>query len=231
MLLGILIPGFGLWFLWTLFLCHCVFWLCSKGENRFGNYVFLLGITTVYIIPINSDFLGLAYLKEFLPFFIAGYLVFKYKEYLMNYKPILIATATVFFPILCFFQNATQPHFPILPKYALNSNLAIVFIPMLYKYITACFGIIFIYALIKYLISFNTIDKILRWFGMYTFEICVTHVSLLKLGIGNGSLRILSTFIIATTLSLLIAILLKKIPILNVCLYGPTRVLSHSVPK
>jgi uncharacterized membrane protein YcfT len=119
----------------------------------------------------------------------------------------------------------------MLQSYVLSLKVHIEFVQTIYKLITACLGIVFIYALIKYLISFKIIDKILCWFGLYTFEIYVTHGFFLKLGIGNGLLQILSTFIIATIFPLLIAILLKKIPALNVCLYGPSRIQPFSVPK
>lgn len=216
MVKGVLIPSYGLWFLWTLFLCHCVLWLCVKGESRLGVFAFLLGTIVIKVIPLNIEF-GSLFVKENLPFVIAGYLVCKYKELLIKYKSLLTKTALVIFPIL-----VVQPWIKPLFILGIQNDLSAYLLSLL-RFIIACLGMLCSYAVINYLISFRLFEKVFCWFGLYTFEIYVTQGYLLKAGIAAG-LVMLPTLILAVIMPILIAKVLQRVPVLNVCLYGRNRI-------
>ena len=215
-------PDYGLWFLWVLFLCHLSLWTSFKVSYRRGSYLIVSAII-VALLPLTKT-LGLHFLKWYYIFFLAGFIFAKQVAVFAKIRKKMEVAVIIAFPISVAFWHRTK--LPIFSKW-LPSSFFDGTIPYMgtlvqytYKLLVAILGIGFVYAVISRICRNKTICAVLGWFGLFSLEIYVVHQSLLFLSIGAGMVKVVSTAIIATCISLMIAFVLKKNPLLNFCFYG-----------
>jgi len=211
-------PDAGLWFLWVLYLCHVVFYLMSQAQKFIGIAGAIVIFLLVQVLP--GSILGFSLLKWHFVFFIAGYLFIRYQSSFSKWKYILMVVATIswllLFPFWEFVDNErflnAMAHLP-----GFISNHARL-LERVFRYAVAFAGIGMALSVVYLLIPFK---KGLALLGLYTLEIYVSHQLLLDLSFGpNTTVKIITCFIDALVLSLLLAFILKKIPYINTLLYG-----------
>ncbi len=215
-------PDWGLWFLWVLFLNYCLLVLSVKMEKGLGIYAFLITFLLVLWCPVGI--LGIWVLKKFFFYFALGYLFMKYRNILNEYLSQIKYSVIVIFPLLAL-QWHMKKGFAFAPDVKnFFSGIGIQFLSEYFLYTcsiaVAVSGIVCAYLFID-AIKRNFIHRYLCWLGGYTLDIYVCHHLFLGYGFGTGTIRILSTAIMALIISLLISILvLRRIRILNMLFLG-----------
>jgi len=218
-------PDWGLWFLWVLFLNYCLLVLSVKMEKGLGIYAFLITFLLVLWCPVGI--LGIWVLKKFFFYFSLGYLFMKYRNILNGYLSRIKYSVIVIFPLLAL-QWHMKTGFAFAPDVnTFFSNIEIHFLSPYFLYTcsiaVAVSGIVCAYLLID-AIKRLFIYRTLCWLGGYTLDIYVSHHLFLGYGFGTGTIRIISTAIMALIISLLLSVLvLRRIKLLNMLFLGGRR--------
>jgi hypothetical protein len=166
--------------------------------------------------------MGLTLMKWHFVFFSAGYLTARYKSKILNWKNELTFIALLF-PILSLSWKRTEkPLFdPYLSLICNNSSILQNIVISGYKYLVPFSGIIFSFMIIEKIRSNQEIFNILSWFGTVTIDIYVSHQMFLIFGVGEGMIKIISSFLIALILSLSLSFfILRKNTILSKVFLG-----------
>lgn len=190
-------PDFVVWFLYVVFVCTVIVFI---GKRLFDKQIFVYFIAVSILInslPINA--LGIGRTKLYLPIFLFGYCIAMYKEVYFEYIKYMLIPSIVFY---IFMFNRWS---------FLSSKI--------YQWSIAFAGITIIYYLVKH-VRIKTIDDILSFLGKYSLEIYLAQALCLNIGIGSGLLKIVSIFITATTISVIISYLSKFNKYSNSILYG-----------
>jgi|SRR5581483_3220419 len=233
-------PDYGLWFLWVLFFNFCLLAIGKWLTKYLRLYSYLLVWFVVYCIPHNTYGIGL--IKWHFPFFIAGYLIFTYRERLAKYRQWVAAICVVSWPLLLLsWHRLYYPHFittlqPRLIAHHLDpiplGSLLIVdtyqLIAFIYSYAVPFSAIGAVFWLMRLRPS-KYLWKFLAFIGLYTIDIyaIVLSTSLLDHGYGYSWLRIINSFVIATVEAIIIGkFILRPIPVLSAILLG-----GRSTPK
>ena len=186
------------WFLWALFLCFLALAAAEELEKRIGvvAYPIVLVVVMAVLFPIKSiagqtSLFGLAYLRIFLIFFFAGFLLSKYRgqsnELLARYpvyRKILIGISLGAFPLFIVLGLLSKSmHDSIFIPYSITPTFTVFAgnlqrtLPLASYYyfqlvIEAFLGIAFVYCslrLIKRGIHW------LAWIGFYAIDIYILH--------------------------------------------------------
>ena len=194
-------PDFIIWFLYVVFIFNIFFYIIKKMNNKKDLYLDVIFSIVFYIIlgiiP-NSNF-GIYNIKLYFPIFAFGY--FLKKEYLKKYSWKYI----VFFIIIYI---------------VLLLKCANTFLYNHFEYYLISFSAIFlIYQTILRIKEFK-VCKILSFFGKYSLEIYLCQCLCLNIGIGQGYLRVITIFISATIISVILSIITNKSNFLKMLLYG-----------
>jgi fucose 4-O-acetylase-like acetyltransferase len=218
-------PARGLWFLWILFLNSALLFGALKlarykkqqyRENYFVLAAILLSMTA------SADFLALADVKQYFPYYAAGFFVCKYLDVLKAKRKIIYTVAIVTFPVLVlgWKRNAFPTFYPVLLSSLNNEDIARLVVSI-YKYAVA-FGGIALCSFILERIRQTRFHFFLCWLGTLTLDIYVCHHYFL-VGIGNGVLLYISASVMAILLSLALTFLiLKRFRITKLLLLGQT---------
>jgi len=225
-------PDYGLWFLWVLFLNFCALALIKFLSKWLHQWSYLIVWLAIYSIPTGKYGVGLV--KWHLPFFLAGYLLFTYRDYLAKYRKFAFVTSIVAFPLLvASWHRLYDPSIvtglgPRLARHHLADlgigDLGTVhtypITDLFYKYLVAFCGIGFTYYLLM-LQPNRYVYKVLSFLGLYTLDIYVSHQLLLQYKLGTSWLAIGTSFIAALSLSLALGyFVLRRIPILSTIFLG-----------
>jgi fucose 4-O-acetylase-like acetyltransferase len=233
-------PDYGLWFLWVLFLNFVVLMGIGRLTKWFKLYSYL--IVWLIILSIPTGKYGIGLVQWHLPFFLSGYLIYRYRDKLQNYRSLVLMLCVIAFPLLALtWHRLYDPSFiagvqPRLIAHGLQDisvggiatiNNYQVF-ELLYKYAVAFSGIGFIYWLFRLKPAKYAWDS-LGLFGLYTLDIYVMNLYFFRFAVGhNWIVQVISGFIISITLSIMIGkYLLRPIPILSVIFLGGR---SHARP-
>lgn len=200
----VLHPDWVFWFLWIVFVFMLIFYAIKKLTQKYirlqkFQILFFISIEVIIIVIIRllkKDVLGLVQIEYYFPMFVCGYYVSKYKDYIFKYLKYGALPSAILW--LLFFNTWIYQSKP-------------------YRYILAICGIITIYYLVK---LFQRFLKWLSYFGKRTLDLYICESICLNIGFGTGYIRVISIFITATILSLLIAKILKSNKYTNFIAFG-----------
>lgn len=156
----------AIWFLYVLFILTCLFLIAIKLQEKFGNIAFIVMYLCILIIPFNEYF-GIYYIKWFYPFYIVGYFFNKYNFKFSN-KKILIISFICFVFLLQYWSK--NDYIYINKMQIINSNYLFEIRDIMYRYIIAFTGILFVWNL-SALFSNTKISNIFINFGTYSIDI------------------------------------------------------------
>ena len=204
----ILHPDLLVWFLYVVFVCTFIFYI---GKKFFSNQLLAyLIIVTIILELLPFSALGIWRIKLHLPIFIAGYYIAIYKDVFFKCLKYTLAPCIVFYILMA-------------SKWSFSSSKT-------FQWLISFAGITIIYYIVK-IIRIREINKALSYLGKYSLEIYLFQSLVLNIGIGNGTIRILSIFISASVLSIIFAYLTKKNTYTNAVLYGRFKWMPSSLSK
>nr|WP_232058217.1 acyltransferase [Cohnella abietis] len=168
----IIFPDRGLWFIWVLLILYILLLLIRKFEHklRVGSYLVIYGV--ILLIPVNKYF-DLYMIKWLMPFFLAGYLISKYKSNMQRALPYIKIASLIVFPVLMLFWE--QKDYIYVSKMTLSSGIASTIADYAYRYTVAAAGIALAFTLISFIKARN-INKWLAYVGMYSLDIYAIHL-------------------------------------------------------
>jgi fucose 4-O-acetylase-like acetyltransferase len=211
-------PDYGLWFLWVLFINFSLIKLCTRVP-RYKDLLIILGIILIRFVPVNILGIGLA--KWHFTFFAMGYLISKHRDKLLRFQRPVSMLAIIFFPILVsqWYRVQEPLFFPVIKQLFNTYHLrGSGYILALYTYTVPLLGITMAFLFI-YFLSKSSLQGVLSKLGMLSLEIYVLHQNLL-FGLGFGIVIVMSKFLIALLMSLVISVILKKFTVLSWLLFG-----------
>lgn len=224
---GIKYPDDGLWFLWALFLNFVLL----KVSQRFSNNKLLYGelftstVLLLFIRGLPTGLFGIGFVKWHYIFFSAGYF---YKMHLSKYVSKLSqrhkVTCSIFIVLLFTLVSTTwrrfdNPSFWFLIQDAfIRYNLPGISHVLTWYLISVPFiGIACAFILVPK--NNNMLQKFLVYIGSYSFEIYIIH-QYVMISYGINYAKNLIETISGISLSILIAILIKKNNYINMLLLG-----------
>lgn len=204
----IVLPDTGLWFLIILFWFSCILYLFSKAYKLMGAYGYMAIAFLVYAVPTSRFGVGLV--KWHLPFFFAGYIIFKYATALAKYKKTMLYLCAIVFPLLVTTWYRTKnPVFAdwIAPRLAARSMSAVMvgealtlnvyqLIITVYKYTVAFAGIGTVFFWMQYIYRIQPARRLLNYLSGYTLDIYAMSNYVLFLGFGGYW-----TYVVSATLA------------------------------
>ena len=218
-------PGRGLWFLWILFLNSTLLFGALKlarykkkqhRENYFVLVAILLSLTA------SADFLALADVKQYFPYYAAGFFVCKYLDVLKAKRKIIYAVAIITFPVLVlgWKRNAFPTFYPVLLSSLNNEDIARLVVS-LYKYAVS-FGGIALCSFILERIRQSWLYSFLSWLGMWTLDIYACH-SYFLFEFSNAIWWYFSAAVVSLFFSLALSVLLlRRFKITKILFLGQT---------
>ncbi len=225
-------PDDGLWFLYVLFVNFCCLAFIRKLEPKLKLWSYLITWLVIYALPTAKYGVGLV--KWHLPFFITGYLIFRYRERLERYSKVPAALSLATFPILAatwhrLYNPAPLTHLDgrLIAHHISNISVGDIatlnvypVIVLFYLYAVAFSGIGFTYWVFKALHN-KYIYSFFGFLGLYTLDVYVVHEYFFRFAIGHSWLEIISGSIGALLLSLLLGIfVLRQVPLLSIVFLG-----------
>ena len=219
-------PGYGLWFLWALFLC-CVFFFAvlkfiqARNLSRWENHIIIASIVLSRLA--NTDVFGLNEFKTYYTYYAIGYFVFKYYDTVKAHRKIFYALGVIIFPLLLLgFQRSGLPVFyPALVDFFGGTGLA-RFLVSIYKYVLAFAGMAVLSFLLE-MVRKTWFYRFAFWVGTLTLDIYVCHGYFI-FACGDALWQYLAVsvfaFICAIALTLLV---LKRFRITRLIFLGESR--------
>ncbi|WP_296686386.1 acyltransferase [Flavobacterium sp.] len=222
-------PDTGLWFLWVLFFCICIFYFLNFIANKLSQrpeIILVFGALFLYIIFLLSNFrwFGFQFISWYFMFFIIGFFIHKYEFIINKYNYLILLVTLILFPVLAFFSVIKG-----LPLFYKNIDLGLYF-SYIYKFIVALCGIFLFFNIFK---SFFEKHKYLHIFfcffknlGSVTLGIYATHTLFIEYLFDNQyyslsyNLQLILFLIFSLTASYFLIFLIKKIKILKILLLG-----------
>jgi fucose 4-O-acetylase-like acetyltransferase len=205
-------PGRGLWFLWVLFLNSTLLFGALKlarykNQQHRENY-FVIGAILLSMV-FSSDFLALADVKQYFPYYATGFFVSKYRDAFKGRKKMIYAICLVAFPLLVlgWKRNDLPLFYPALLQFIDNQPIARLIVSI-YKYAVAFTGFGFCSFWLDS-IRKTRLFLVFCWLGIFTLDIYVCH-SYFLIGFGRGVIQYFSAAFIAMVLSLALTILIMK---------------------
>ena len=190
-------PDFVIWFLYVVFVCTFVFFI---GKKFFNKYLLLyLLIVTVIVNILPSGYLGIGKIRLHLPIFIVGYYIAMYKNVFFNYLKYSLIPCVIFFVV---FVNS----------WSFSSSRP-------FLWLIAFSGITITYYLVK-MVRVKALDNSFSFLGRYSLEIYLFQGLCLNIGIGDGAVRIISIFFMASIISIILSYLARKNKYSQAILFG-----------
>jgi len=214
-------PDYGLWFLWVLFLCHVCFYIISIIQKNFGLVISIVFFVLIQFTRINVA--GIPFLKTYFVYFIAGYLFLHYKNFFISRHNYFMFISVICFLCAVPYWQRTDNNLllGLLDRFPPVFSRYIPYPSILFRYATAFAGIGTMLTIVYFLIKIQPLKIALTWIGLFTLDIYVSHQLMLAYGVGNSkTMVVLTCFAFALSGSLLLSLVLKKIPYLKMILYG-----------
>jgi fucose 4-O-acetylase-like acetyltransferase len=209
----LLSPDWGLWFLWVLFLNF----ILLAGALRAERYLKFLALPAFWLLlqfsPTNN--FGISLLKWHFTFFALGYLAHRHAGILKRYRKPVALISLVCFPLLAWGWHRVGPPDLLGP---LSMELSWLHIdwalePLLaaYTYIVPLLGIFAAWTVMSILpLQAPTFFRLFQWLGAYTLDIYVSHQYLLRFGVGDGVVLVMTAFAVGLVGSLAISFLIVR---------------------
>ena len=195
-------PDYIIWFLYIVFLSTIIIFIQRKVINekykKTSIFFTMLIIMVIYLIPKEN--FGIARLQIYFPIFAFGYYISMYFESVKKYLKWLTLPSIIIYLI-------------VFPMYNVIIDNVIIF------YIISTSAIIILYNLVE-LLKNNKINMILGYFGKKSLEIYLCQCVCLNIGLGRGLLRVITIFITATAISIILAEITNRFYITKMLLYG-----------
>lgn len=195
-------PDYIIWFLYIVFICNIIFGLqknlISEEQKKLSIVATIFITIGLYLLPKEN--FGIARLQIYFPIFSLGYYLAMYFEKIRKYLKYMLIPSVIAYIMLFQFYNV------------IIDNI-IVF------YLISISAIIILYNIVK-VINNRKINEILSFFGKKSLEIYLCQCVCLNLGIGTGIIRVISIFITATVISVLLTYMTNKLKITKILLYG-----------
>jgi fucose 4-O-acetylase-like acetyltransferase len=206
-------PGFGLWFLPTLFLCSLLLIPVRHIEKR-GRWLGEASLAAIFVAVnlLPWEEYGLMQVKYFFFFFALGYLASKYRPLVdrLDRKRVnaaLLGASALFlllFSILQYYGRSRPYTFPF-------SLYDLFEAPGTYltRYAMAVLGIVFAIALVRVMRA-GRVRQAFAWLGLVTMDIYVSHGLFVQLTFGAGWIAVLVSFLSGAFLPLALSILVLR---------------------
>ncbi|MHB8059666.1 MAG: acyltransferase family protein [Gaiellaceae bacterium] len=209
----------GLWFLWVLFLCFCLLVPALRLEKHWGTAA--LALALVFSQFLTTHYAGLAMVKWFFPFFVAGY-VFKRHAFRISWLWSL-PLAAAFIPLALIWERRDVPD--IVTRIAakltsLHFGAVASNIPDWYHYLTPFAGIAFAFALFRLVKRSNLTVAVFSWLGARSLTIYCAEFFFLGLGFGSGLVYVLSHSLVTVTAALILGAILSRFWLTNLLFLG-----------
>ena len=219
-------PAGGLWFLWVLFLNSFLLFAVLKVARfknwlRWENYFVIAAI--LLSRTASADFLGLSEVKQYFPYYTAGFFACKYLDVIKTKRKIIYAVAVIAFPflVLGWKRNEFPTFYPVLLQFFNDKGTARLIVSI-YKYAVSFLGIAFS-SFILTGIKGTRVYWFLCWLGTLTLDIYVCHGYFI-FGFGSGVWQYLSAALVTLALSCILTLLLiKRFKITRLLLLGQSR--------
>jgi fucose 4-O-acetylase-like acetyltransferase len=215
---GFLYPTNGLWFLWVLFFCYLVYFLAKSFLKQY-TIVGMLVISAIVQV-FTTKYFAINYFVFYFPIFTLGYILGFYREYVSSYINKIGIACFVIYPIM-FSQYIWKFESPIFINSLEIDNHIKKLMTLSYLYVTAISAILIVFMIANF-IKFKHLKSLLIKYGKLSLEIYVSQGLVLNIGIGTHYLRTAVIFITASILSYLIAVVIKRVKLLDVVLLGNT---------
>jgi len=205
-------PQNGLWFLYLLFTCSLVLFVCR------GKWWLML-IALILINQVDAphfQYVGIRATAWWFIFVGAGYLVAKHKDWFVGDTKWLFRIGLVVYPILfALTWDYNELKFPAF------TNGDMMF--STYRMIMAFLGILWAFSLAHVLLKIKYFGRLTCWLGTLTLGIYVSHWVFIKFGFGDGYVSALSAAFMSLFGSAIMVYLISKIPVARNILLGSTK--------
>jgi fucose 4-O-acetylase-like acetyltransferase len=211
------------WFLLVLFMFYCILLVINYLEKYLGYFVYIWIFLFLCIQPAHDAWL--IFLRWYYAFFFIGYLIAEHRDKLpmINAKVKLILTLIFCGSFITLFSLYPNRQYIYMAGVTLPA-------PFAFKFSIAWLGIAASYALISWFRN-KWIIRPLSYLGLYTLDIYVLHVILIKCGLRiysavflSWNLGIYPAVIFVTLFALLLSLgvsrVLRFCPILKYVLFG-----------
>lgn len=215
----------NLWFLPVLFFSFILLILFVYLEKfspewvgrNFSVILYSAGyLIIMWILVDRPPFHGFLPIRWFFPFFFAGYLVSKHKNYIFNFENQLFLISLLLFPILLPFWDIRVIQFA-----------DVGFIRLLISFVLALSGIILSYYIIKLLKNTKIYDFFILC-GEFSLEIYIvsnilallSQITRINFWFGDGIVSLLSGTLILLFLSLFLSLIFSYNKIFSMLLFG-----------
>jgi len=212
-----LVPWIGLWFLYVLFIFYVLLIILKTIEKKTGLIIYVIIFLLLQFIPLSPfAMFGLYNIRWLCMFFFGGYLMHTHQDKIPDitpvYKFIIIFSFPLFFTI--YYSLINVPMWLYSFPYTLYSSAVLAF-----RYLLAWSGIAATWMIISSIHSANIL-KPLSYTGLFTLDIYVIHLMILRLGIGEGYIKVLTVTGFAIVISLIISWLIRKSETLTLIFFG-----------
>ena len=210
-------PWISLWFLYVLFIFYALLLILQIIEKKIGMIIYVIIFLLLQFIPFSPfAAFGLYQARWLCMFFFGGYLINMHKDKIPDiklvYKLIIIFSFPLLFIIYQYFNLARIWFYPW-PISPTNAML------LTFKYLLAWSGIAATWIIISSIRS-TIILRPLSYIGLYTLDVYVIHLMILRLGIGEGYMKVLTVTVFAIVISLIISWLIRKSETLTLIFFG-----------
>lgn len=217
----LLAPDFdhGLWFLWVLFLCFCLLVPALRLERYWGTAALVLAL--VFSQFLTTHYAGLAMVKWYFPFFIAGYVL---KRHLFQISWLWsLPLAVAFIPLSVIWERRDVPD--IVNRVAdelrvLHFDAAARNIPDWYRYLTPFAGIAFAFGLYRLVKRSNVTVAVFSYLGERSLTIYCAEFFFLGIGFGSWSVYVLTHSLVTVAASLILGAILARFWLTNLLFLG-----------
>jgi fucose 4-O-acetylase-like acetyltransferase len=191
-------PDYIIWFIYALFVFNLVFLVANKMPKAFFLSSIIIFEIIVWFLPIQ--YFGIYFIRIYLPFFVLGYYLAKYKDNILPNLKYYVIPCIIFYCLTIF-------------------NWQVGYENALVTYMLAISSMIILYVVVK-LVSKKYISKSLMWIGRNSLYIYLCQCVCLNIGIGTGTVRVITIFISATIISVLLTIISTSNKFTKLLLYG-----------
>lgn len=230
---AVTLPDTGLWFLVVLFWLSCILFLFTRANRIFGSAGYVAVMLVVYSVPTSKFGMGLV--KWHLPFFFAGYFIFKYANILARYrKAVLYICAAVFPFIVVTWYRTKNPVFASwieprlsahnLTTISIGENLTLniyLLVITVYKYAVGFAGIGAVFFWMQYLYRLRPIRRVFNYLSGYTLDIYAMSNYCLFIGFGSYYAFIFTATLAGVIVPVIVSVIfIRRFSILRRLLLG-----------
>jgi fucose 4-O-acetylase-like acetyltransferase len=212
-----LFPWISLWFLYVLFMFYALLLILQIIEKKIGMIIYVIVFLLLQFIPFSPfAAFGLYQARWLCMFFFGGYLISIHKDKIPNinliYKLVIIFSFPLLFIIYRYFKLAPMWFYPwpISPTNAMF---------LTFRYLLAWSGVAATWLTISSICNTNILRP-LSYIGLFTLDIYAIHLMVLRLGIGEEWLMVLTVTVFALAISLIVSWLIRRSKILTLIFFG-----------